>query len=601
MNQANEESKDRVSDPPSTSRELKLKYTSKDGTYFSQLYNKPLVTTLNSFSQVANLVRNPYELINNVDEFVKQHAANHSGKTAINSQKATPHCTNPCTTQPKSFIAGDVALAQDRELDEFTGGRFHPSASNQNDNIVDHPIPPPALPRIECTNKQRRLPPLTIKEYIESFQNNPEINDEKLITRIFRGSMDSNLLRSVLWPVIFNLVEHCDSIVEIDGAYQIVEDERNVERWSQLKNKFDIYHNQWRSILPEQESRFSTFRERKSLIERDVIRCDRLHPFYVTDPNHLDALTTMLMTYMMYDFDIGYVQGMSDLAAPILYVFNGNLTKAFWVFAGVMKLFRRNFELSQKTIHFQLASLFKLINLTDPCFAEYLTQHESSNCFFAFRCIVCQFKRELMKEDEDDYAKVLFLWDTVWCAQRIADIKKKREEKNSNSAEEALLGKILEGVGKSDSTVLDENCSKDGEKKEEIEGKKKKPIEKFSRQAFYASFDPNQADLPRFTLSETEKFVLSLCLSLIRRERDRIMASRLDSTEILQHFIDPKLSEEMDSFIEHATNIYSYLQNDLDIDKVMAEEEVNNTATGSADEGYDLLNDYLIIGAATGD
>lgn len=32
-----------------------------------------------------------------------------------------------------------------------------------------------------------------------------------------------------------------------------------------------------------------------------------------------------------------------------------------------------------------------------------LAENESKNCYFAFRWIVCQFKREFMKEKDDEY------------------------------------------------------------------------------------------------------------------------------------------------------------------------------------------------------
>jgi hypothetical protein len=82
---------------------------------------------------------------------------------------------------------------------------------------------------------------------------------------------------------------------------------------------------------------------------------------------------------------------MSDLASPLLYVMDGDVMKAFWCFVQVMKLIvcllnfkfycfnvykyvekGRNFEMSQSAIKFQLEMLWKLIELTDPCFAQYL-------------------------------------------------------------------------------------------------------------------------------------------------------------------------------------------------------------------------------------
>lgn len=69
-----------------------------------------------------------------------------------------------------------------------------------------------------------------------------------------------------------------------------------------------------------------------------MIRCDRAHPFYNGDRNeNLDKLKEILLTYMMYDFDTGYVQGMSDLVSPLLYVAEGDTCKAFWFFVQTME------------------------------------------------------------------------------------------------------------------------------------------------------------------------------------------------------------------------------------------------------------------------
>lgn len=41
------------------------------------------------------------------------------------------------------------------------------------------------------------------------------------------------------------------------------------------------------------------------------------------------------MTYVMYNFDLGYVQGMSDLLSPLLVQLNDEVD-AFWCFVGFM-------------------------------------------------------------------------------------------------------------------------------------------------------------------------------------------------------------------------------------------------------------------------
>lgn len=94
---------------------------------------------------------------------------------------------------------------------------------------------------------------------------------------------------------------------------------------------------QWKSITKIQEENFSEYRERKSLIEKDVNRTDRTLDFYAGNNNtNLQMLLDILMTYVMYNFDLGYVQGMSDLLSPILLLLK-NEVEAFWCFVGFMK------------------------------------------------------------------------------------------------------------------------------------------------------------------------------------------------------------------------------------------------------------------------
>jgi hypothetical protein len=93
---------------------------------------------------------------------------------------------------------------------------------------------------------------------------------------------------------------------------------------------------QWKSISDEQKTKFSLMKERENLIEKDVQRTDRTHSFFEGDTNqNLVMMKDILMTYNMYNFDLGYVQGMSDLLAPIMVIMD-NEVDSFWSFAGFM-------------------------------------------------------------------------------------------------------------------------------------------------------------------------------------------------------------------------------------------------------------------------
>lgn len=443
----------------------------------------------------------------------------------------------------------------------------------------------PPLPAIHCSQHEERCKPLTIDEYEANYRL--RASDMELVERVYYGGMATDQLRAALWPCLFGLMKHrgrfervaqytngssatCKGALQRSHTHRYIEHKENEIRWLELRRIYERYQAQWLAILPEQEVRFTSFRDRKSLIEQDVIRCDWSHPFYAQKPLNVNKLTNLLMTYMMYDFDIGYVQGMSDLAGPILYMYNGDIVKSFWVFVEVMKLFRRNFELTQKTIHFQLDSLYKLLKITDPIFAKFLDENDSSNCFFVFRAIVCQFKRELMKDGEDDYGKVLYLWDTIWSVNRLNQL---REE----------LDKLPASTTNSHSELKPVTHSK--------------PIMMQPSGPFQLSFDPDQCDAPRHKLTETEIFVLALCISMIRRERDFILNNKLDGPDIHLHFIDPKLAHNLDDFIENAIIIYSYIKNDLNIVKLTSPfkepPEVRDIVAESPPD--DLLNDFLII------
>ena len=68
------------------------------------------------------------------------------------------------------------------------------------------------------------------------------------------------------------------------------------------------------------------------------------------------------MTYVMYNFDLGYVQGMSDLLSPILYVMK-NEVDAFWCFVGFMDRVASNFEFDQGIVDTEIILLGNKIDM----------------------------------------------------------------------------------------------------------------------------------------------------------------------------------------------------------------------------------------------
>lgn len=241
-----------------------------------------------------------------------------------------------------------------------------------------------------------RLEPLSVERWKSEFDLQGVIQDEEAIKQcIFRGGISAPL-RCEVWKYLLDYF-----------PWKSTQKEREVL----IQQKRDEYYAmklQWKTITKTQEENFSDYRDRKSLIEKDVNRTDRNIDFFAGDNNvNLQTLNDILMTYVMYNFDLGYVQGMSDLLSPILQLI-GDESDAFWCFVGFMNKVRTNFDKNQADMMEQLVSLHKLLAFIDPEFASYLDQHESGNMYFCFRWLLIWFKRELSFDD------VMTLWEVLW-------------------------------------------------------------------------------------------------------------------------------------------------------------------------------------------
>lgn len=162
------------------------------------------------------------------------------------------------------------------------------------------------------------------------------------------------------------------------------------------------------------------FQEQKLRIEKDVHRTDRTISFFASEtlPNpsgdftgvgsneNLELLKDILLTYNVWaakeptvsttkkpatpedssnstsssspstppqetNLLEGYVQGMSDLLAPVFAVM-GDEVMGFWAFVGLMEKTKKNFYRDQVGMQSQLETLGKLIQTLDPKLYKHL-------------------------------------------------------------------------------------------------------------------------------------------------------------------------------------------------------------------------------------
>ncbi|XP_078273469.1 TBC1 domain family member 15 [Rhinoraja longicauda] len=242
----------------------------------------------------------------------------------------------------------------------------------------------------------QRGEPVTADRWSQNMDTDEKIQDPDSLKKIiFNGGL-CHAVRKVAWKFLLNYFPW-DSTKE--------------DRRLRTKRKIDEYFRmklQWKSVSEEQERRNTRLKDYRSLIEKDVNRTDRTNPFYEGQENPgLILLHDILMTYCMYDFDLGYVQGMSDLLSPILYVMD-NEVDAFWCFVAFIEQMHCNFEEQMQGMKTELSQLSTLLKLLDLGFWNYLQSQESGYLYFCFRWLLIRFKREFSFQD------TLRLWEVMW-------------------------------------------------------------------------------------------------------------------------------------------------------------------------------------------
>lgn len=162
---------------------------------------------------------------------------------------------------------------------------------------------------------------------------------------------------------------------------------------------------QWMSISEEQELNFTEYSIRKNIVEKDVSRTDKLLEFYKGENNkNSEKLKSILMTYCMFNFDLGYVQGMSDLLAPLLFLFHDEHI-TFWCFTYFMKINEGNFHIDQTHIPALISTLRILIQFLYPDLHKFFISNDSNSLNFVFSWLLINFKRQF------SYHDIFILWD----------------------------------------------------------------------------------------------------------------------------------------------------------------------------------------------
>ncbi|OXB59636.1 hypothetical protein ASZ78_016527 [Callipepla squamata] len=146
-------------------------------------------------------------------------------------------------------------------------------------------------------------------------------------------------------------------------------------------------------------------------IDKDVQRCDRNYWYFTAD--NLEKLRNVMCSYVWEHLEVGYVQGMCDLLAPLMVILD-NDQLAYSCFSHLMKRMSQNFP-NGGAMDTHFANMRSLIQILDSELFELMHQNgDYTHFYFCYRWFLLDFKRELLYED------VFTVWEVIWAAKHIS-------------------------------------------------------------------------------------------------------------------------------------------------------------------------------------
>ncbi|KAH8266563.1 hypothetical protein KR018_001422, partial [Drosophila ironensis] len=146
-------------------------------------------------------------------------------------------------------------------------------------------------------------------------------------------------------------------------------------------------------------------------IEKDVQRCDRNYWYFANE--NLDKLRNVISTYVWEHLDVGYMQGMCDLVAPLLVIFDDE-SLSYSCFCKLMERMIENFP-SGGAMDMHFANMRSLIQILDSEMYDLMDSNgDYTHFYFCYRWFLLDFKRELVYDD------VFATWEVIWAAKHIA-------------------------------------------------------------------------------------------------------------------------------------------------------------------------------------
>ncbi|CAF3414264.1 unnamed protein product [Rotaria sp. Silwood1] len=153
-----------------------------------------------------------------------------------------------------------------------------------------------------------------------------------------------------------------------------------------------------------------TFSVNLHRIDKDVARCDR-HYSYFMNSNNLKKLRNIMCTYIWDNLTIGYIQGMCDLIAPLLVIFDEEVI-TYSCFCHLMKRLLPNFP-NGTGMDENFGHMRSLLQILDSELYEHIHHTgDFTHFYFCYRWFLLDLKREFIYDD------IFLIWEIIAAARR---------------------------------------------------------------------------------------------------------------------------------------------------------------------------------------
>jgi hypothetical protein len=205
---------------------------------------------------------------------------------------------------------------------------------------------------------------------------------ERDVVELVRRGGVSPALRAEVWPLLLGLREAAGEEAERNAAAA------RAALYARLQQRCDAHEA---GAADADES----YTEARRVIDADVPRTPLPGP--LLDATAARAcLTRLLRAHALYDPEVGYCQGMSELAAVFLAVFSADEAVAFAAFAAFVARQRRSFLADVAAgVCARLRHLGALLARADPAVGAHLAELRADDCTWALRPMVVLLLREL--------------------------------------------------------------------------------------------------------------------------------------------------------------------------------------------------------------